>query len=154
MSTATAISSNDNVIDSRNVIARIDDLEYAFQVGYDDYEENFVSGRGNPMQSQDEWLLDVTQDSDHIDQDDAIELIELRKLAAQCENYGGWSSGEELIRRRHFVRYIKEWARDIGAVSDNANWPNNHIDWDAAAAEREADYMEATFKGKTFLMRA
>jgi len=148
-----SISHKADVIDSRNVIARIDDLGGSFQDAYDTFVEEYT-GPGEALPDFDDWLTEISQADDHIDQDDAIELIELRKLATQCESYGSWSSGEELIRRRHFVRYIKEWSRSVNAVSDNDDWLYNHIDWDAAAAEREADYMEATFKGKTFLMRA
>jgi hypothetical protein len=52
------------------------------------------------------------------------------------------------------VKYAQELADDIGAVSRDAKWPNNHLDWDAAAAELEQDYMSVTFNGEEFLMRA
>jgi hypothetical protein len=149
----TEISSNDSVIDSRDVISRIEELEDELQAAYDQFLEDYT-GPGEALLDFKDWLTETSNSGTHIDQDDAAELIKLRELAEQCEGYGDWAHGEALISRDHFVKYAQELADDTGAVSRDVKWPNSHIDWYAAAEELEQDYMSVTFNGEEYLMRA
>lgn len=121
------ISNLDDIIDSRDVIARIEELE-------SEIEDGEESGQ------------DV--------EDEKEELAELKALAEQGEGYGDWAHGETLIRESYFVEYAEQLADDIGAVNRESSWPNNHIDWEAAAAELKIDYMSLDFGGTEYWMRA
>lgn len=81
-------------------------------------------------------------------------MTALKALAEEAEPYAAdWRHGETLIRRSYFVRYAEELADDIGAVNTKAGWPNNHIDWEAAARELEQDYTTVDFGGIEYLIR-
>lgn len=114
------ILNTEDIIDSRDVIERISDLE------------------------SEESLGDVER----------AELESLRKLASQGADYAeDWEYGEVLIRGTYFKEYAQQLADDIGAVSADARWPNNHIDWGAAAEELKTDYTSIKFDGVDYWIR-
>ena len=118
----------DNVIDSRDIIARLEELREEL----DELE--------SPEAVQ-EW---------HDDNDD--EYIPLVKLAEECEGYGDWEHGETLIHRSIFVEYCIDMIQDIGDLPKNI--PSYiEIDWEKTAANLEADYMSVDFDGQEYLMR-
>lgn len=121
-----SIDNADDVIDSRDVIARIEELE---------------SRTENP-------------DDPEVEAEEFAELMALRKLAEQCEGYAAdWQHGETLIRDSYFKRYAMELADDIGAINKDASWPNTCIDWDQAARELQMDYTSVDFDGVTYWIR-
>jgi hypothetical protein len=125
--TMKTISNSDDVIDSRDVIERIEELEG--EVSQDDID-NLVES------------------------DDATELAALRELASEAEGYcPDWKYGATLIRDSYFKTYAQELADDIGAVPDNASWPCTCIDWDQAARELQMDYTSVEFDGVTYWVR-
>jgi hypothetical protein len=124
------ISNYDDIIDSRDVIARIEHLEGLAE--YDEDEELISSG---------------------LDEDEAAELESLRDLASQGEVDREWRHGVTLIRETYFTDYVKEFAEDTGAVSDCVKWPFNHIDWEAAADELKSDYDTYEFGDVTYYAR-
>lgn len=69
------------------------------------------------------------------------------------EGIEDWEYGAALIPTGDFVEYAKELASDLGAVSQDAGWPNRHIDWEAAADELKIDYTEVTFLGNDYYVR-
>lgn len=144
----TTIDNTQDIIDSRDIIARIEELETELQAAQE--------GVGGPESAQgfDEWLAETATYSEHVMQDAAQELIELRELASECGGYGDWAHGEALIRESYFTEYAQELAEDIGAVGKDQQWPLCHIDWEGAADALKADYMEVSFSGVTYLMRA
>lgn len=117
------ITSNDDTIDSRDVIARIEELGEMIREGVDDTD------------------------------DDRAKLAALTALADQGENIDDWQYGATLIRESYFVTYAQELAEDIGAIDHNAGWPLRHIDWEAAADELEMDYTSVEFDGVTYWVR-
>lgn len=136
MTTATTkeITNSDDVIDVRDVIARVEELEGEVESEHDDDE------------------LDEVLDA----------KAELATLAALLEDLSGNSGDEEwrgawypvtLIRESHFREYAEELAEDIGAINSDAAWPNNHIDWDAAADELKVDYTTVELDGVTYWYR-
>lgn len=139
------ISNSDRVIDSRDVIARIEELRQE-RDGYGiDSSTDGLYECDTPA-SRAAWAEDNS--------DDADELAALEALADEAEGYGDWTHGEGLIHEDHWLDYVRELAEDIGAIDCNASWPLNHIDWKAAAEELEADYMTVEFDGVTYYMRA
>jgi RecJ-like exonuclease len=53
-----------------------------------------------------------------------------------------------------FEEYAQQTAEDIGAISSDAQWPCNRIDWEAAANDLKQDYMSFNFEGTTYWVRA
>jgi len=129
MPKTTSISNAEDVIDSRDVIARIEELESELEAEHDDSEVDDV--------------LDMK-----------AELAILKALADEAEGYAGdWRHGEALIRDSYFVEYAQQLAEDIGAIDKAASWPNTCIDWDQAARELQQDYTSVEFDGVTYWIR-
>lgn len=122
MSQSNEISNSDDVIDSRDVISRIEELE--------------------AMEAAD------------MSEDETSELAALKSLADDASGYAAdWQYGEALIRDSHFKEYAQQLAEDIGAISADATWPNNCIDWEQAARELRMDYTSVEFAGVTYWVR-
>jgi hypothetical protein len=94
-----------------------------------------------------------------LDDDEQAELAELEALLDDCRGYGGDEQWEgdwypvTLIRESHFTDYAQELAEDIGAVTPDASWPNNCIDWEKAARELLYDYTAVDFDGVCYYTR-
>lgn len=132
------ITNSEDIIDSRDVIARIEWLEGELESTYEgaDTDVDF-----------DTWL---EQD----DSDEARELKALRSLAEEAEGYcSDWQHGEALIRDSHFEEYAKQLAEDIGAISGEEKWPCSCIDWERASDELKQDYTSVEFDGVTYWTR-
>lgn len=119
------ITNADEYIDSRDVIDRIDYLE-----------------------------SEQESEGEDFDSEDFDELRKLQAFADQASDFYEWSFGVSFIRDDYFVDYAQEFARDIGRVDDNAEWPNCHIDWEAAARDLQMDYTSAEFDGETYWGRS
>lgn len=130
-----SIDNCDNIIDSRDVIARIAELEEE----RDDWDEDDEPGRRN-------W--------EDANEDEAAELSNLQDLAEQCQYYGDWAHGATLINESYFEKYARELASDCGMISGGESWPLNCIDWEQAANELMQDYTVVDFDGTTFYMRS
>lgn len=125
----THIDNSADIIDSRDVIARIEELT--------DERDNFEGGA---------WAEECG--------DDAEELASLMALAEQAEGYAAdWQHGEALIRDSYFEDYARELAEDIGAIKSDASWPYTCIDWEQAARELQMDYTSVEFDGVTYWIR-
>ena len=134
------ISHYDDVIDSRDVIARIEELEAE--------RDEFVLGApdGTETPNPEGWTRDRPED--------AAELAALQSLAQQASGYADdWHHGTTLIRDSYFTTYAQEFAEDIGAVKDNAEWPYTCIDWEAAAKDLQSDYTYVEFDGIDYWVR-
>jgi hypothetical protein len=127
------ITNSEDVLDSRDIITRIEELQAERDEQPDRWAEE------NP--------------------DDAEELASLEKLAAQAEPYAAdWEYGETLIRDSYFVDYIEELIRDCYEMPKemtSGNWPYRHIsiDYKAAAEEAKQDYTAVDFDGVTYWVR-
>lgn len=123
--TTTIPTNSDDVIDSRDIIERIADLEAT-----------------------------VTDEGDGPDEDERAELVILKALAAEgYYSASDWEYGETLIRDSYFEEYAQELADDIGAINSEATWPNDCIDWERAARELQMDYTSVDFDGVTYWVR-
>lgn len=144
MNTTTTISNYEDVIDSREVIARIEELEG----------------------ERDEWVAsdpDVLDTGDKIEADeiiwateypeDAAELEALQSLAEEAEGYAAdWQYGEALIRYSYFTEYVMEMLRDRGELPSETPW-YIAIDEDATAENIKIDYTEVDFNGVSYYIR-
>ena len=168
------ISNTDNVIDSGDIIARIDELTNDFQVLVDAIESaESEADRKTAFVELATWLLghteivpdlealdSITFDdvSDWAESDDAHELKALLALADEAECSPDWLYGETLIHEDYFTDYIEELINDCYELPKEFNsgdWPWCHmtIDYEAAADEAKQDYMEVTFDGQTYYIR-
>lgn len=58
-----------------------------------------------------------------------------------------------LIRDSYFKDHAMELAEDCGMIPDNAKWPCTCIDWEQAARELRQDYSSVEFDGVTYWYR-
>lgn len=124
------VSNSDDVIDSRDVIARIDELE---------------------------GMIEDNKEADEKDREDLSEeedeLKALKAMAEEGEGYGEWNDGETLIRESYWVEYVEELLKDIGDLPKDIPW-YIVIDWEATAENIGQDYTTLDFDGVTYYMRA
>lgn len=154
------ITNSEDVIDSRDVIKRIEELEEerqdlvdALQEAQEEYDASKEDGEyGEAEEEALEDAKDALKDWD--EGYDAEELKTLKALAEEGEASPDWTYGETLIRDSYFETYAQELAEDIGAVPKDLSWPCCHIDWDAACDALQQDYLEVDFDGVTYWIRA
>lgn len=136
------VSNSDDVIDSRDVIARIEELTAEREALQDELDNATDDGKAERITLA-EW-----------DADNAEELAALIALQDEAEGYAAdWHHGEILIRDSYFKDYAQELADDIGAVPKDLSWPCNCIDWDQAARDLRMDYSAVDFGGITYWVR-
>lgn len=146
------ISNSEDILDSRDIIARIEELE-ELETTFNDAAqeladmEDDADGQADAVEA-----LDAAREA--FDEDAQTELKVLRELAEECEGYASdWRHGETLIRDSYFERYAQELAEDIGLIKDDAAWPYTCIDWERAARELQMDYTAVEFDGVTYWVR-
>jgi hypothetical protein len=139
---APDVSSNDDVIDSRDVIKRIEVYYDALDAAGIDPDET------------------TTKNFDPDSREDGHEITELleeyealKALEDEADGAADWQYGETLVRDDYFEDFARQYAEDVGAVNTDARWPNNCIDWKRAADELQSDYSAVTFKGVTYWIR-
>lgn len=149
----TDISNNQDFIDSRDVIARIEGLERDLQ---DIHAQSFPTDHEYDPDTDNftDWLQDAAQDDDNANGEEARELITLKELEEAASSSPDWAFGETLIRDSYFAEYAEEFASDIGAINRDAQWPLTHIDWEAAADDLKQDYMSVDYDGVEYWIRA
>jgi hypothetical protein len=81
---------------------------------------------------------------------EATELNQLNDLRSEIYE---WSSNITLIDEGSFEEYAQEYARETGS-RDLDSWPNEHIDWAAAAEALAQDYQSVEFRETTYLYRS
>lgn len=140
------ITEYDDVIDLRDVIARVEELREerdGFELDHPD---------GGTVEAPGEWA--------GLNPDDSAELATLEALLEDCKGNGGDEQWEgywypvTLIRDNYFEDYAQELAEDVcsDAVA-NASWPLTCIDWEKAARELQMDYTSVEFDGVTYWTR-
>jgi|SRR5579862_7954563 len=123
----------DDVIDSRDVIARIEELQHTRQ-HFMDTESSIPWAEAEP--------------------DEAEELAALEALAQEAEGCADWPYGETLVRDSYFKDYAQQLAEDIGCLNDDDKWPYTCTDWELAARELRYDYTSVDFAGVTYWVRS
>ena len=144
------ISNDADMIDSRDVIERIEELTAARTELSDAVHDAWTArAKRTARKALAAWNAS----------DDAEELRILIALANEAEGYAAdWQHGGALIRRSYFVDYIRERIHDCYALPKQFNsseWPWRHItfDYEAAAREAEQDYTTVDFDGVEYLIR-
>lgn len=133
-----SIDNSEDVIDSRDVTARIEELE----------GERDAANEDAPA-VDDDGLTAWDRDNS----EDAAELKALKALADEAEGYApDWTYGAALIRESYFVEYCQDLLEDIGDLPKDL--PSYiEIDWEATARNLKVDYTEVDFDGVPYLVR-
>jgi hypothetical protein len=128
MSRTTTIDNSADTLDSRDIIARIEELRGEREAS------------GDPEQ----WDAENMQE--------ATELHALEMLQDEAEGYADWHHGEILIRDDYFTEYARELLDDCGMIPrDLPSWIK--IDWEATARNIRTDYTAVDFDGVTYWIR-
>lgn len=117
------ITNTDNVIDSRDIIERIEELE-----------ELIAS------ESTSDEFLEYTTEYDT-----------LMTLAEECSDYAcDWEYGGALIHEDYFEQYMDDMLEDCGDIPKNLpSYLTITVDYDAL----KQDYTEVDFDGETYYIR-
>lgn len=108
-----------------------------------------------------EELEAIIEAAPHRDVDDDIdaEFTKLKDLFEEVKGNGGdeqWRGDwypVQFIDEDDFTEYAQELAEDCGMTDKDAEWPNDHIDWEAAAETLKGDYQAVDYDGKAYLYR-
>lgn len=118
-----------DLIDSREVIERLAELESAEEVALDD-------------------------GYDGIHPADADELAALRAFADEASYVSDWEHGETFIRDDFFVDYVRELMDDCGYIpADLPEFISQNIDWEGVADDMKEDYADFELNGVTYWAR-
>ena len=130
------ISNTDNTIDSRDVIARIEELE-AERVAIESQDSVFIETKR---------LIEEFDNSE-----EGQELIALKALAEQGEDYApDWEYGAQLIHEDYFEEAMDELLEECGDIPrDLPSYLTITVDYDAL----KQDYTELDFDGQTYYIR-
>lgn len=118
------ITNTQDFIDSRDVIARVEELEAELEDGTiaDDGKEEL-----HALKTLSDECKNYTPN---------------------------WADGATLIRDSYFKEYAQDFADDIGATSRDVPWPQGHINWDDAVEELLLDYACVDFDGVKYWVRS
>ena len=145
------VNNMEDILDSRDVIARRDELKEEREAIYCCAE--FSTGsRVHDEECGAEAKDAAKRELKQWDEDYGDELRALEAFIA--EGSPSWEDGETLIRESYFEDYAQELADDIGAIPRDVAWPYTCIDWERAARELQYDYTGADFDGVTYYYRA
>lgn len=145
-------TNRDDVIDSRDIIERIDELETSIDSAYDEYCEARKEIEEEPLDKE-AWLeLEHNADGSIIAEEHA-ELQALESLQDEASGYAGdWRHGATLVRDSYWVEYVQDMLADIGDLPRDL--PGYiAIDWDKTADNIKVDYTSVDFDGVTYWVR-
>lgn len=165
MTAAERIEPGTDIIDSRDIIERIDELEILEQDIKDAKEELAEIDAEDPevwgdcydedRQTRRDALAEAEAD---FTAEEREELETLRELQDEASSAADWQYGETLIHEDYFTDYIKELVDDCYEMPkgfESGAWPWRHMamDWEAAAEEAKQDYFTAEYDGHTYYIR-
>lgn len=138
------ISNEDDIIDSRDVIKRREEME-----------EELESLKDELVDADDEHeKMKAREVGEAWSEENGEELRALQALCEEGEGYPDWKYGATLIRDDFFTDFARELAEDIESIKDSDKWPYTHIDWAEAAEELKQDYGTVEYDGVTYWIRA
>lgn len=149
------ISNADDMIDSRDVIQRIAELEDERDALRDEVEQAVMAHEDHPTEHTKDYAeaAQVALDAWLADCDTGIALRDLLALQSEAEVYApDWMHGATLVRDSYFERFAQQLAEDLGQLPEDT-WPLSCIDWEQAARELQADYTSVEYGGVTYWVR-
>jgi vacuolar-type H+-ATPase subunit I/STV1 len=161
-----AIDNGQDIIDSRDVIARIEDLESereSLEAAVSNAKETLVDAKdetsvlANDTEAIAELEVAIVEATDDLEawgtSEECEELTALKALADEGEFSSDWTYGVSLIRDSYFEEYAQQLAADLGAIT-STDWPMNCIDWSRAADLLQQDYTSLDFDGEKYWIRS
>jgi hypothetical protein len=155
---SSEITNSQDIIDSRDVMARIKELDEereslanAFVVAQDAL---YDPSKSEEVSEHKEAITDAQTELEDWDEENGEELKNLKALTEEGEGYGDWQHGATLIRDSYFEDYAKQTAEDLGLISSETQWPATCIDWEKAAKELKQDYTCVDFAGEDYYIRS
>ncbi len=168
---STDFTWGDEIIDSRDIIARHEELTEE----YDSLVESLAEAKANVSRMSehcDTFNEENTQIFEQLQEEVTVaqsalamfntsekdELDLLTNVIEQGETSPDWSYGETLIHEDYFTRYIEELVNDCyefpKEIHEN-KWPWTHMsmDWEGAAEEAKMDYTTIEAGGETYYIR-
>jgi hypothetical protein len=146
----------EDVLDSRDVIARFEEME-------SEREDLFLELEGAKDGSLGEDATRLAEATAALAEWDELNGEELKALTDFLEELKGNGGDEQwrgdwypvtLVRESYWRDYAQEYAEDVGdPTMRDAGWPYNCIDWDQAARELRIDYTCSDFDGVTYWYR-
>ena len=143
-------SNRDDIIDSRDVTARIEELESDRTALVDAITEASAEMPDEDPDGKPPVDATTAEALRDWEEENGDELKSLKALADEGEGCSDWGYGCTLVRDSYFEKYAQEFADDIGAIDRNAKWPLDCIDWEKAARELQMDYTSVDFDGVTY----
>lgn len=150
----TEITNREDMIDSREIIDRIDYLQ--------DERSTLESAVEEAQEGMDEVgptteaLKDAQEALKEWDEsDEGQELKALKALQNEADGYSeDWRHGSTLIRDTYFTEYAEQLASEVTEYNPNkVSWPFTCIDWEKAADELKQDYTSVDFDGVDYWTR-
>lgn len=130
-----SVDIGDDILDSRGVEDKFDDLESDLRQRYTDGIETDDDGEPIEEPNFEAWV-EANKDDPNV-----AEYIVWRDFVEECRDYvSDWRHGAQLIHEDRFEGYARQLAEDVGAINGNEGWPLNCIDWKQAARELKMDY--------------
>lgn len=179
MSKTLSELASENIIDSRDIIERFEELKdekESLESDVSEVEEAIYEimselENSDTPDSNEAWNAEVDATEEKLNalrqdlenakialstwlDENQEEFNALESIVDECSGYGDFEHGETLISEEYFPQYAEDFASDMGAIDRNANWPLNHIDWNAAADDLKTDYTATEIEGTTFYFRA
>ena len=138
-----AISNLDDTIDSRDVIARIEELEAE--------REDLRSAMDDHNTDSDAYEEANAALKEFDNSEEGQELIALKNLAEQGEDYApDWKYGAQLIHEDYFEEAMDELLEECGDIPrDLPSYLTITVDYDAL----KQDYTAIDFDGQTYYIR-
>lgn len=138
------ISNSEDVIDSRDVIARIEYLEGLRDDFQADNDLPDYAGEGN--NDNEKWI-------DWEESEEAVELDILQSLADEASGADDWQYGSALVRDSYFREYAEEFIDEVYDMKGIPDIIRYNIDWDGVVSDMQQDYISADFDGVTYWVR-
>lgn len=155
-------SPGEKIIDSRDIIARMEELQSEREALAEDVQtaEETLSDMDDETPSHErasaeETLSQARQELVEWDEENGDELKTLQECNEEGEGYGDWSHGETMIHEDYREDYVQEWLSDCGDMPRDGFPSWIEIDWKATADNFfRYDYHEIQFGGETYYIRA
>ena len=148
------VNNSEDVLDSRGVIARRDELKEEREGLVSDVEDARQEEDNDQPEDRAGRVKDAEDALKEWDEENAEELAALEAFID--EGSSSWEDGETLVRESYFEDYARELADDVveNFRERSSQWPFSCIDWEQAARELQHDYTGADFDGVTYYYRA
>lgn len=175
---ARTISNHDDVVDSRDIIKRMEELQDEknseienlqeaidslkeeieeakkdVEIAFQEEDEEAMLKRQEELDNLEESLEEAVSEIDEYEFDGEDELAELISVNEEGEGYAGdWRHGETLINERYWKAYVQELLEDLGGLPKDL--PSYiAIDWDETADNIAEDYTTIDWDGVDFYVR-